>query len=193
MVKVMEHYFFVLILFVMLLYFFNLKTINIQYEYDRKLENILKSRKDINNDYNNLRSLVNTRLTDPLEYPERRGNFPYVNEGVIINKNPRAFPGITNPEYQVYQQLGIMINNDNPDKPMVIPLFGKKKYPDRDIYKYYTSIDNYNSSVKIPIEKKQNRNDPFYTGDSITISEFNKEFKITIYDYDEPKYIPYVY
>jgi hypothetical protein len=189
----MEQYFFILLMFIVLLYFFNLTTKNMQNEYDKKLKSILETRKDINNDYVNLRMLVNTRLTDPLMYPEKRGNFPYVDEGVIINQNPRAFPGITNPEYQVYQQLGIMINNDNPDKPMIIPLFGKKKYPDRDIYKYYTSIDNYNSSVKIPIEKKQNKNEPLYTGDSITIPQFNKEFKITIYDYDEPKYIPYVY
>ena len=34
--------------------------------------------------------------------------------------------------------------------------------------------------------------DEIYDGDVITLPEYNATFKVTLYDYDKPRYIPYV-
>lgn len=138
------------------------------------------------------KQLAEKRIIDPLLAPEIRGPFPIANAGWAINQNPRILPGqnvnLTDPEFLSYQQMGFLTNNEN-DKPIILPLYGKKKYPRSDQYEYYYQTDKYNQ-IKIPIEYKKNY--PLSTKDTINIPEYKKEFVVTIYDYDAPKYIPYV-
>ena len=86
------------------------------------------------------------------------------------------------------QQLGVLykINGDDND---VLPLFGRKRYPNDNKYDYYTIKGNYN--VKIPIVSK-NRNYELGTNDIVFIKGFTQPYRVTIYEGDFPSYIPYV-
>lgn len=156
----------------------------------------------VNLDQTLTKDIAESRMQDPLLAPEVRGPFPIANAGWAINQNPRILPGQyvndprrgfifpseSDPEYLTYQQVGFLNNNEG-DKPTILPLFGKKKYPRSDQWEYYYQTDKYNQ-IKIPITYKKNY--PLMSQDVITIPEYKKDFVVTIYDYDAPKYIPYV-
>ena len=77
---------------------------------------------------------------------------------------------------------------------MVLPLFGKKTYDGSRHWNYYTVSNN---NVKIPLtiknkivqktEVAKNEDDSI-----VNIDEYDGEFKVKIYNFDKPKYIPYV-
>lgn len=159
---------------------------NTEKKYEEKINKILANNPNLNQE---LINLAKSRIQDPLLAPEVRGPFPVVNSGIPINQNPRLQNDIrTDPEYLTYQQVGFLLDNTT-EKPTILPLFGKKKYPRGDQWEYYYQTDKYNQ-IKIPITYKKNY--PLMSKDVINIPEYNKDFTVTIYEYDSPKYIPYV-
>jgi hypothetical protein len=86
------------------------------------------------------------------------------------------------------QQVGILykINGDDND---VLPLFGRRKYPNDSIYDYYTIMGNF--GVKVPIITK-NKKDELGTNDIVFIKGRRDPYTVTIYKSDSPEYIPYV-
>ena len=137
------------------------------------------------------------RVINPLLPPERSYENTY---GVPINIPTRGSSG-------GFQQVGMLYKQDISDSSVIIgnnsetsvfPLYGRPIYPGSNKWSYYTASDKFNS-VKMPISHNGRRCDAdygcqeLYTGDMIQIPAYNGDFKVEIYDYDKPRYIPYVY
>jgi hypothetical protein len=137
------------------------------------------------------------RIVNPILPPERS----YVNTyGVPINIPSRG-------PQQAYQQVGILYkeNIENPDKipgnnneSNILPLFGRPTYAGSNRWNYYTSSDKF-QTVKLPIsiDGRKCTDDlgcnELMNGDIITIPSYNGQFKVEIYDFDRPRYIPFAY
>ncbi len=134
-----------------------------------------------------------SRVIHPLVPPQR--SFPYrINEvGIPVNVPTRGYS-------TGYQQVGILIENENDDKKdnKLLPLFGEQLWPGARQWRYYTSSDGY-QSVKLPVVYK-NKNcqdsygcDEIYDGQIVNVQGYeNKHFKANIYKLDGPRYIPYI-
>ena len=137
------------------------------------------------------------RLANPLLPPERSYEMAY---GVPINIPSRGLVGS-------YQQLGHLYKTEvaNPDTPIgnntdptILPLFGRPLYNGSRKWTYYTSTDKVNM-IKLPLTvggRKCDQDygcDEIYSGDMIEIPPYNGKFKVEIYDYDKPRYIPYAF
>jgi len=137
------------------------------------------------------------RIINPLLPPERS----YMNTyGVPINIPSRG-------PQQSYQQVGILYkeNIENPDKlpgnnneSNILPLFGRPTYAGSNRWNYYTSSDKFqNYKLPINIDGRKCTDDTgcneLMNGTMITIPSYNGQFKVEIYDFDSPRYIPYVY
>jgi hypothetical protein len=130
--------------------------------------------------------LRDERYFIPEVVPIRRGMIP-----INVSTNPGAVD--TN-----YRQMGILTplhNNSKKDK--ILPLMGRPLLVNRDKWQYYTMSDQ-NNSVKLPIIHKgrsctnEYGCDQLYNGDRVFVEGYNQAFKITIYENDVIKYIPYL-
>jgi hypothetical protein len=94
-----------------------------------------------------------------------------------------------------YRQVGIL--NPINTKGGVLPLMGRPLFTNRDKWQYYTMSDQ-NNSVKLPVVRsgKSCTNeygcDKLYNGDSVYIEGINEAYKVTIYDNDTIKYLPFL-
>lgn len=146
------------------------------------------------------------RVINPLEPPERRNFYMssglervVATPGVPINIPTRGYSGGV-------MQVGILHKEEVSDdtkrigqnsEPVILPLFGRQTYNGSNKWSYYTSTDKMNQ-VKIPISNK-NRVcnseygcDELYDGDTVTVPAYNGDFKVSIYEFDKPRYIPYL-
>jgi hypothetical protein len=86
------------------------------------------------------------------------------------------------------QQVGIIykiIGNNNE----VLPLYGRRKYPNGSRYEYYTQMGRF--GVKVPVITK-NRHDELGSNDVVFIKGMPDVYRVTIYENDDAEYIPYV-
>lgn len=94
-----------------------------------------------------------------------------------------------------YRQVGIL--NGLNTKGKVLPLMGRPLYVNRDKWQYYTISDQHNN-VKLPISRngKSCTNeygcDKLYNGDTIYIDGLDDVYKVTVYDNDTIKYLPFL-
>ena len=130
--------------------------------------------------------LRDERYFIPEIVPVRRGAIP-----INVSTNPGAVD--TN-----YRQMGILTPLHNSSKKeKILPLMGRPLFVNRDKWQYYTMSDQ-NNSVKLPIIKNgrsctnEYGCDQLYNGDTIYVEGYNQAFKITIYDNDVIKYIPFL-
>ena len=162
------------------------------------------------NDTSNSTYLINKdyeRVINPLEPPERRNFYMQpsglervvATPGVPINVPTRGYSGGV-------MQVGILHKEEVSDdskrigqnsEPVILPLFGRQTYNGSNKWSYYTSTDKMNQ-IKIPISNK-NRVcnseygcDELYDGDTVTVPAYNGDFKVSIYEFDKPRYIPYL-
>jgi hypothetical protein len=165
-----------------------------EYERIREIQRIQEI-ENINLNKNNiikllpLRQLLENRdrsiLYDPLIAPERRisiDQYP-VKIQDVINIPSRGQP-------DNYQLLGIMHRNSD---EKIVQLFGRATFIGSNQYEYYVTTDQHGFSNKIPIETKGRRE--IVDNDVININEFDKskgEFKVKIYNYNAPRYNPYM-
>lgn len=86
------------------------------------------------------------------------------------------------------QQVGVLykINGNEND---VLPLFGRKKYPNDNRYEYYTMLGRYGAKINIVTK---NRNDELGSNDVVFIKGQSSPYRVTIYETDFPQYIPYL-
>jgi hypothetical protein len=95
-----------------------------------------------------------------------------------------------------YRQLGIMTCTNSKGK--IIPLMGRPLFTNRDKWQYYTMNSEGNNNMKLPISRngKSCTNeygcDKLYNGDSVYIEGMNEPYRITIYDNDTIKYLPFI-
>ena len=154
------------------------------------------------------RMMLNDRLYPPLSrnyHEDTTGNTGTTGhreshqKGLPINIETRGSGGD-------FQQVGILsknvINKDaetpgNNTDSNILPLYGKPTYRGSNKWLYYTETDKYNP-VKIPITVN-NRDctddigcDELYDGGEVVIPSYNGVFKVKIYKFNKPRYIPFV-
>lgn len=149
------------------------------------------------------------RYENVLEPPLSRNMYTHSSGKVVVpRKDMKVMPIniATRGDGGDYQQLGILHKEDiqdsdkapgnNTDNP-ILPLFGKRTYGNSNQWNYYTASDS-NHQIKIPliIDGKNCTDDlgckEIYDNDSISLPQYNGNFKATIYKLDKPQYIPYV-
>jgi hypothetical protein len=117
----------------------------------------------------------------------------YIPPGAVpinISTNPGAVD--TN-----YRQVGILTPLNSSSKDSILPLMGRPLFTNRDKWQYYT-ISNQHNNVKLPISKagrsctNEYGCDKIYNGDTVYIEGVNDAYKVTIYDNDVIKYLPFV-
>lgn len=88
------------------------------------------------------------------------------------------------------QQVGSLYKLYSHDNE-VLPLFGRKKYPNGSYnWEYYTMVGNYDTKLRV-VQKR--RGDELGTNDVVFIKGYNKApYRVTMYEYDFPQYIPYL-
>lgn len=85
------------------------------------------------------------------------------------------------------QQVGAIykvFGNEN----QVYPLFGRRKYPNDNKWEYYTTIGQY--GVKMPVITPR-KNEELGTNETVFIRGQKMPYRATMYETDQPQYIPY--
>lgn len=120
-------------------------------------------------------------LVNPLRPPLRK-NINMNNETV---KDPRInIP--TRGEYSTWHQVGILTPKKTDNVETIMPLFGRRLHSDN--WEYYTT-HHLNTSLKIPMEDIKRE---LYDGDEVNVIGYQSKFIVEIYDFDKPRYIPYL-
>ena len=94
-----------------------------------------------------------------------------------------------------YRQLGILTATNTKGK--IIPLMGRPLFTNRDKWQYY-SISDQNNSIKLPVSRSgrsctnEYGCDKLYNGDTVYIEGLNEPYRVTVYDNDTIKYLPFV-
>ena len=108
--------------------------------------------------------------------------------GVPINISTRAVDA-------EYRQVGLLTRMGGPE--MILPLIGRPLYVSRDKWNFYTMSDK-NNMVKLPVSHKgksctnEYGCDNLYNGDVVYVEGYNDTFKVTMYDNQVMRYIPYL-
>lgn len=137
-------------------------------------------------------NVANDVLLNPYQPPLRddRVYRPNVTDprGIPINISTTATDS-------VYRQVGILTRIGGAE--MILPLMGKPLYVSRDKWNFYTMKDS-NSMIKLPITFKgksctnEYGCDNLYNGDVVYVEGYNDTFKVTVYDNQVSRYIPYL-
>jgi hypothetical protein len=96
-----------------------------------------------------------------------------------------------------YRQLGILTPLNGSSKDNIVPLMGRPLFTNRDKWQYY-STSNQNNNVKLPVSRSgrsctnEYGCDKLYTGDTVYIEGANETYKVTVYDNNVIKYLPFV-
>lgn len=142
--------------------------------------------------YNNLSKDV---LLNPYDapYSDERYLVPEIRPVPInISTNIGATPSTTS-----YRQMGIMTPLNGTSKDNILPLMGRPLFTSRDKWQYYT-ISNQHNNVKLPISFKGRSAlndygvDQIYSGDTVYVEGYDDAFKVTIYENDTIKYLPFI-
>ena len=145
------------------------------------------------------------RVINPLLPPERRNHYidPHsmvmATPGVPINIPTRGHTGGVQQVGALYKQnlSDDSSNIGNNNEPVILPLFGRETYNGSNKWMYYTTTDK-NNQVKIPISNKSRECnseygcEELYDGDTVSIPAYNGDFKVNKYEFDKPRYIPYI-
>ena len=108
---------------------------------------------------------------------------------VPINQSTQSFD-------TTYRQIGILTRENGPET--ILPLMGRPLFSNRDKWNFYTMNDK-NNMIKLPTITFKNKSctndqgcDNLYNGDTVYVEGYNDLFKVTIYDNNVMKYIPYL-
>ena len=80
---------------------------------------------------------------------------------------------------------------------MILPLMGRPLFTNRDKWNFYTMSDKSNM-IKLPITNKgrsctsEYGCDNLYNGDTVYVEGYNDAFKVTVYDNQIMRYIPFL-
>jgi len=147
--------------------------------------------------YNNLPKDV---LLDPYAAPYKDGrylvpdlrNTSHIRNSIPINVSTNIGAVDTS-----YRQMGIITPLNGASKDNILPLMGRPLFTNRDKWQYYT-ISNQHNNVKLPISFKGRSAlndygvDQIFDGDTIYVEGYNEPFRVTVYENDTIKYLPYV-
>jgi len=94
-----------------------------------------------------------------------------------------------------YQQVGILSRMNGSET--ILPLMGRPLLTNRSKFQYYTMSDKFNA-IKLPISKggrsctNEYGCNELFNGDNVYVEGYQDAFKVTIYENNGPKYIPYL-
>ena len=103
----------------------------------------------------------------------------------------------TRGEVPNFQQVGIIFQEGDDSSKKILPIYGRPTYIGSNHWLYYTTNDNYNA-VKLPIEfNNKNCLDEYgckelYNGENISVKGYINSFKVELYKFNKPRYIPYI-
>ena len=123
-------------------------------------------------------------LKDDRIFPSNMGD----PRGVPINISTRAVD-------TTYRQVGLLTRVNGPET--ILPLMGRPLFTNRDKWQFYTLSDK-NNSIKLPVSNNgrsctnEYGCDNLYNGDTIYVEGYNDAFKVTMYDNNVMKYIPFI-
>ena len=141
-------------------------------------------------------------------------SFSNVEDDVLLNpyeppvRDNRIFQGPINSPNKVpiniqtqsidtnYRQIGILTRIGG-SRETILPIMGKPLIANRDKWNFYTLSES-NNMLKLPISYKNKRClsdngcDDLYTGDVVNVDGYNDSFKVTTYESNTLKYIPYI-
>jgi hypothetical protein len=190
----------VVILSLCILYYLFNKFRNIENNSFKKSETInIDFKNNLDSFFNNLkipRNFITNNNNDVLLNPYQP---PIRNDNIFINsgQNPPGIP-INIPTQSVdstYRQIGVLTRTNGDET--ILPLLGKPLFTNRDKWNFYTMSDK-NNSIKLPIsfKKKSCTNeygcDNLSNGDIVYVEGYNDAFKVTSYDNNTLRYIPYL-
>jgi len=96
-----------------------------------------------------------------------------------------------------YRQIGILTPSNGKSKDNILPLMGRPLFTNRDKWQYY-STSNQHNNVKLPISRagRSCTNDygcdRLYSGDTVYVEGANETYRVTVYDNDTIKYLPFL-
>ena len=96
-----------------------------------------------------------------------------------------------------YRQVGMLNPLNKQNKDNLLPLMGRPVFTNRDKWQYYTIGNQYNS-IKLPVIVKGRSGsneygvDRLMNGDTVYIEGLNDTYRVTIYDNDTIKYLPFI-
>ena len=123
-------------------------------------------------------------LKDDRIFPSNMGD----PRGVPINISTRAVD-------TTYRQVGLLTRVNG--RETILPLMGRPLFTNRDKWQFYTLSDK-NNSIKLPVSNNgrsctnEYGCDNLYNGDTIYVEGYNDAFKVTMYDNNVMKYIPFI-
>ena len=124
------------------------------------------------------------KLKDTVFYPKNSSD----PRGIPININTRGFD-------TSYKQVGVLTRING--KETILPLMGRPLYANNSKWQYYTMTDK-NNAIMLPISYNGKSctgdygcND-MYNGDTVYVEGYKDAFKVTMYENESPKYIPYI-
>jgi hypothetical protein len=119
-------------------------------------------------------------LYNELAPPERRVpeyQYPWNSVKSQLNIPTRGYP-------ESYHQIGIATSDDE----KAFNLFGRQTYPGSNQYEYYVVGKMGYQEVKIPVGVKGKKE--IMDNDMIKIHGNKGDFRVKMYDYDVPRYVP---
>jgi hypothetical protein len=127
---------------------------------------------------------------------EEQKQYDFPRKDVLLNPYD---PPLSNERLmqETYRQMGIMTPLNGSSKDNILPLMGRPLYSKRDKWQYYT-ISNQHNNVKLPISFKGKSAlndygvDQIYSGDTVYIEGYGEAFKVTVYENDTIRYLPFV-
>jgi hypothetical protein len=127
-------------------------------------------------------------VNDDFVPPERREPehiYPDREIKNIINVPTRGLP-------DNYQSVGVLVRRED---EKILQLFGRQKYMGSNQWEYYvTGMDRYGFPNKMPIKVKGDKE--LLDKDKIELDWLDKskgEFEVNLYNFDVPRYNPFVY
>ena len=144
--------------------------------------------------YNNLPA--NDVLLNPYAAPLRDERY-FVPEVVVAPRNAVPINISTTAVDTAYRQLGILTPLNGSSKDNILPLMGRPLFTRRSLWQYYT-ISNQHNNVKLPVSVKgksglnDNGVDEIYSDDTVYVEGYNEPFKVTKYENDTIKYLPFL-
>ena len=136
-------------------------------------------------------NLPNDVLLNPYSPPFKDERYFTAGSSVPINVSTNI--GSVNTSYR---QIGIITPLNGTSTNNILPLMGRPLYTNRNKWQYY-SISNQHNNVKLPISFKGKGAlndygvDQIYDGDTVFVEGYNDAFKVTIYENDTIKYLPF--
>lgn len=96
-----------------------------------------------------------------------------------------------------FRQVGILTPQNAPSKDAIVQLMGRPLFTNRSKWQYYT-ISNQFNGVKLPVSVKGRAAltdmgvDQLYSGDSVFVDGTASAYKVTMYENDTIRYLPFV-